>query len=80
MKPIKFKEVNKTWFKPASMTDEECGALPVFQDNKQIISCWKISLFEKIKLLFTGKIWLWNISQIQTPIALGCEHPFKIKK
>lgn len=77
MKPIKFKESNKDFLKPDSMTEEECGSLPVFQDDKQIISCWKMGWKEVLTFLFTGKIWFRNLGKTQVPIYLGCKNPFK---
>ncbi len=76
MVPIKFKESNKTFIKPASMTDKECGSLPVHQNEHHIISCWKLSFKERIRMLFTGKVWLWVWGKKQQPISLGCENPF----
>lgn len=77
MKPIKFKESNKTFTRPESMTKEECGPLPVYQDNHHIISCWKLTLKERVKILVKGKVWLWVWGTKQQPISLDCENPFK---
>ena len=67
MKPIKFKEQIGTLLRPADMTDEECGPLPIFSDGKQIVSCWKPSLLDKIRLIIFGKIWLSVLSEITQP-------------
>lgn len=73
MIPIKFKEQTHTLSKPQSLTDIECGPLPVHISGKHIISRWKMSLFERIKVVFFGKIWLWVWSEeSQPPIALDC--------
>ena len=58
MKPIKFKESNKTLNKPEGWTDEECQPLPVYTDNTQCISCWKMSFKQRLSAIFFGKIWL----------------------
>jgi len=79
MEPINFKEANKNFIKPDSMTDEECGSLPAYQDEKYLISCWRPSIKERIKLLFAGKIWAWIYGQNQPPISLGCKSPFNKK-
>lgn len=57
MKPIKFKHCNVTFAKD----QHEYMPLPTLRINSpegQVISCWKMSLRERIKVLFTGKVWL----------------------
>ena len=57
MKPINFKEANVIFgknqpeYKPlmAYRNDDECG---------QAISCWELTIKERIKLLFSGKIFV----------------------
>lgn len=55
MKPIEFIGFNKTLAKD----QPQYQPLPV-QWNKdgQVISCWKMTWKERIKVLFGGKIWL----------------------
>jgi hypothetical protein len=57
MKPIKFKHQNVTY----AENQPEYQPLPALRiDSPQgeVISCWKMSLKERIKVLFTGKIWI----------------------
>lgn len=54
MDPVKFKECNKVYAKD----QPEYRAIDVLDDGKYVVSCWELSLWEKIKVLFTGKIWL----------------------
>ncbi len=73
MKPIKFKEWNKTLLRPYSITDKECESLPVYTDGIMCLSCWKLSFVEKLKVLFFGKIWLSVRSgKRQPPVSLNC--------
>lgn len=73
MKPIKFKQANKNLTKPESMTDEECSSLWVYSDGKQCISLWKMSFWQRIKVLFWGRIWLSVFSgETQPPVWLDC--------
>jgi hypothetical protein len=74
--PIKFKEQNITFSKPASMTDEECGSLPAYRGEGQIISCWKMGWKERIKALFTGVVWFGVLASGQPPIWLAIDRPF----
>lgn len=56
MKPIEFKEQNVVFAKD----QPQYRPLPAHVNkggNGEVISCWKLSLWERIRLLFTGKIW-----------------------
>jgi hypothetical protein len=73
MKPIEFKESNQTLTKPNYMTDEECGTLPIHTDGDSCLSCWKMSLIERLKVLIFGRIWVFVRSgSTQPPISLAC--------
>lgn len=77
MKPIKFKQANKQLFKPDSMTDKECSSLWVYTNGTQCVSCWKLSLKDRIKALIFGKVWLVVLSgYTQPPVWLGVKSPF----
>jgi len=73
MTPAKFKESNRTLRKPDSMTDEECGSLEVYTDGMQCISCWRLSLRERLSAVFFGRIWLGVVfGETQPPVWLIC--------
>ena len=72
MEPIKFKEANKKLVKPDNMTDEECSSLYIYTDGGACVSCWKPSLRERMKILFTGEIWLSILSgDTQPPVSVS---------
>jgi hypothetical protein len=57
MNPIKFPEVNKTY----AENQPEYQPIPVYQDpgpDGYVISCWQLSWKERLKILFTGKLWM----------------------
>jgi len=55
MKIIDFKEVNVTY----AEDQVEYLSLPVYKrDDGEITCCWKLSFWEKVKVLFTGCLWL----------------------
>jgi len=57
MKVIKFKEVNGTYAK----NQPEYIPLPVFNKYNlegEVVCCWSLSLKERVKILFTGKLWV----------------------
>ena len=57
MKPIEFKEQNRTFAKD----QKPYLPLPAYQyldDWKCVTSCWGMNILERFKVLFTGKVWL----------------------
>jgi hypothetical protein len=76
MKPIDFPEKNKTYTKPETMTDEECGSLHVFENEQLKISCWEFTPEEFLHAIFFRKIWLSVYMNVQPPVGLSAEFPF----
>ena len=77
MNPTTFPESTKTLAKPRSMTDEECGPLPVYVTDEDdfaigvVISCWRMSWRERLSALLSGRVWLSVWSGVtQPPVAL----------
>lgn len=57
MKPIKFPEANVTY----AENQPEYQPLPAFKNDSQkgeVISCWQLSFRERMRILFTGKLWV----------------------
>lgn len=78
MKPINFKQSTKVLQKPGTLSDSECGTLPVWCDGKQCVSCWKPSIKERINILFGGKVWLGVMSgKTQPPVFVAGERVFQ---
>ncbi|MDR3133004.1 MAG: hypothetical protein LBU42_03150 [Prevotellaceae bacterium] len=75
MKPIKFKEQNRVLIKPKSMTDEQCGSLPVHAENGVCTSCWAMTFKERLNALLFGKIWISVLTgtSTQPPISIDCK-------
>ena len=58
MKPTKFKQQNVTY----AENQPEYKSLPALKKLNdpygEVISCWKMSLRERLRVLFTGRIWV----------------------
>lgn len=55
MNPIEFKEQNITYAKD----QPEYNPLPAYKDDDGVVvSCWRLSFRERLKILLTGKVWL----------------------
>lgn len=68
MTPIKFPEHNVVF----AADQPEYQPLPAFRNSSpqgEVISCWKLSFIERLRLLFTGKLWvsLYSFNQPLTP-------------
>ncbi len=79
MEPVKFDAANVFLQRPASMSEEECGELSVFRDERGFcVSCWELSDEELMKILETKRVWLWVFSgDTQPPVSMDVENPFK---
>ena len=76
MKPIEFKEQNLVFAKD----QPEYQPLPVHKtDDGQVISCWSLDWKERIKILFTGKMWCRTLTfnQPLQPQLQQIEYPFE---
>lgn len=78
MKPLKFEEANLTLTAPEGMENEVID-LPVWTDGQHCLSCWKLSFYERLVALFSGKVWFWAIGKTHPPILLTTANP-KFKK
>ena len=81
MKPLKFKEATTELKKPASMTDEECSSLFVYQSERgECISLWTTSFWKRLKFLFHRKLWLGVLGgKTQPPVWLDMQKTVFIK-
>ena len=54
--------------------------IPLYRDNKQFVCCWTLTLWERVKILFTGTIWLHQIhgDKEMQPTLLDVNNPFRI--
>ena len=76
MKPISFKEQNCIIAK----NQKEYLQLPAWKSESGIvISCWQLSFIERIKLVFTGKLWfkILTVNKALQPQRPIIDYPFK---
>jgi len=75
MQPISFPEQNCVFAKD----QKEYLPLPVHKTAEGlVVSCWRLSVWERLRLLFSGRLWLQVLSfnQPLQPQFLGIEYPF----
>ena len=79
MKPIDFAEKNCVY----AENQPQYLPLPVYkQENGEIWSCWKLTLRERIKILFTGCLWIgcMTFNKPLQPIRPLVDSPFERNK
>ena len=74
MEPTTFKYANKV-LQPSgqeySANVTEIVPLPIWTDGEQCVSCWKMSLRERLSALLFGRAWLALLSgETQPPAAV----------
>lgn len=72
MKPIEFKHANRVLLPPSkeysgNVTDVD--PLPVWTDDEQCVSCWRMSFRERLSALVFGRVWLALLSGETQPPA-----------
>lgn len=80
MKPTTFAEANGTLTGgPAYRygTDLDVADLQVYRGGGQIISCWELSFWDRVRCAIFGKVWLRVCaSGTHSPVCLESEYPF----
>lgn len=74
MKPVEFPQQTTVWAK----NQPPYLPLPAYTNDKETISCWKLTLRERIKLLFGGRLWLrqMNFGEALQPQSPSIDTPF----
>ena len=84
MKAVKFSQCNFVWRGWDHTGDGEPGGqgvppkvydLPVYcTDQDQSLSCWKMSFWDRLRVLLTGRVWLWVCGQ-HPPVSVEAKRP-----
>jgi hypothetical protein len=65
--PVGFVGSNNIYLAPEETSQEECCDLPVYVDEMQTISCWRLSKEELEEVNRTGVVWLSILSHVIYP-------------
>ena len=72
-KPIKFEEAASTW-----VGSGDTGDLPVYNTaGGAKMSCWKLSLRERLYTLFVGKVWLTVYTNTHPAVNIEAGNPWE---
>lgn len=75
MKPVPFQYQNTVY----AENQEEYLSLPSYRDDEGVVlSCWKLTFRERIKILFTGRMWfmVWTFNAPLQPQLPRVDNPF----
>ena len=75
MVPVEFPEQNTVI---AKGQPEYLGLPAYLGPDGHMVSCWRLSVWERIKILFTGRLWLeaLTFNKPLQPLFMGVEKPF----
>lgn len=73
MSPIEFEGMTGT----AAKNQPEYGNLPMHRNDTTVTSCWKMTWRERIRVLFTGRVWLQLLEydRLITPSIVSANNP-----
>jgi hypothetical protein len=76
MNAIDFPGSNVNLGRPRSMTDEQCGSLPVYTDGQTCLSEWELTAEEMAWIVRTKRVrlWVWS-GRTQPPVSLVVVSP-----
>jgi hypothetical protein len=74
MNPINFKQMTVTLAKD----QPQYRPLPCFQNDRETISRWKFTWLERLRVLFSGRMWLrqYNLGDPLQPQLPTLKYPF----
>ena len=75
--PTTFREQNTTY----AEDQPEYSPLPAFREpDGTVTSCWRLGLLDRIRVLFTGRLWVSTLTfgDPLQPLALRSENPFEV--
>ena len=74
---IRFPECNVVY----AENQPEYRPLPALKmEDGEIVTCWKLSIGERLKILFSGRIWLnvLTFNKPLQPLLMSVNKPFKV--
>lgn len=76
MIPQRFPESNTVMRRPAGMTEEQCADIHAYTNGQQVITCWRPTPEELVKLNLGEPVWLSLMGPTMQPAHVTAHHPF----
>lgn len=61
-------------------TPHDVGHMPVHATGTEVISRWRLTLRERLLVLFRGDIWLRIRGRTHAPVSLQADNPFELRR
>lgn len=75
MTPQRFKEANCVMASPPGM--DNCCDVHAFRNGEVVISCWRPTPEELVKINLGEPVWLSVVGERMPPIAVTADYPFQ---
>lgn len=76
MNPARFGQSNLVMLKPKGLSEAECSDIHAFRDGKQVITCWRPTPEEQVKIAQGQCVWLYVLGDGMPPVFLSADDPF----
>jgi len=76
MIPQRFSESNVVMRRPPEMSEEQCMDIHAFSSGQAVITCWRPTPEELVKLNLGEPLWLHIVGATMPPVALTVDFPF----
>jgi hypothetical protein len=76
MKAENFTQANRLLEAPSNWDSDkrgECQPLPIYHGGGLMVSCWSLSWLERLRVLFSGRLWLTIVGDVHPAVALSAE-------
>lgn len=75
--PDHFDEENNTLRKPPGWTDEQCMEIPAHTNGTQVITCWRPTSQDRVRLAMGERVYLLVAGATMPPVALFVGSPWE---
>ena len=58
-------------------TADDVADLPIWRGEGRVISCWRLSFWERMIVLFRGRVWLHVAGSTHPPVCVGARWPWR---
>lgn len=76
MIPQRFALANTVMTRPADMTEEECFDVHAFKGEKQVVTAWRPTPEEIMKINLGEPVWLIVWGDGMPPVCVTADYPF----
>lgn len=73
-------QIKPVWFKDSNKIIEGLRPIPVYEDGNNIVTAWEVPLLDRIKLLFTGRLFVVVRYPELPPLTVLTDNPVETKE